>query len=81
LLRLRPYRLVVRGEAWPMASCRPRRLAPASRFKYVAKGEAIARLCRAAGADPEAIGGWTEEGRRRARGGRPQTRTALSSRR
>jgi hypothetical protein len=33
--------------------------------EYEAKGEAIARLCREAGADPEAIGGWTEEGRRR----------------
>jgi hypothetical protein len=34
--------------------------------EYVAQGEAIARLCRAAGADLEAIGEWTEEGRRRA---------------
>ena len=33
--------------------------------EYVAQAEAIARLCRAAGADLEAISGWTEEGRRR----------------
>jgi hypothetical protein len=30
--------------------------------EYAAKGEAITRLCRAAGADLEAIGEWTEEG-------------------
>jgi hypothetical protein len=33
--------------------------------EYVAQAEAIARLCRAAGADLEAIGEWTEVGRRR----------------
>jgi hypothetical protein len=50
--------------------------------EYVAKGEAIARLCRAAGADPEAIGGWTEEGRRRARGeGGPRPGPHFSARR
>jgi hypothetical protein len=34
--------------------------------EYVHQAAAIARLCRAAGADLEAIGEWTEEGRRRA---------------
>jgi hypothetical protein len=34
--------------------------------EYVTQAEAIALLCRAAGADPEAISEWTEEGRRRA---------------
>jgi hypothetical protein len=29
------------------------------------RGREAARLCRLAGADPEAIGGWAEEGRRR----------------
>jgi hypothetical protein len=36
--------------------------------EYVAQAEAIARLCRAAGADLEAISEWIEEGRRRAAG-------------
>lgn len=33
--------------------------------EYEVQAAAIARLCRAAGADLEAIGEWTEEGRRR----------------
>jgi len=33
---------------------------------YEALGQAVAELCRAAGADEEAIPAWTEEGRRRA---------------
>lgn len=40
--------------------------------EYAAKAEAVAGLCRAAGADLEAIPGWIEEGRqRRANAGRP----------
>jgi hypothetical protein len=39
--------------------------------EYEAQAEAIAQLCRAAGADLEAIGGWTEEGRRRIEARRP----------
>jgi hypothetical protein len=34
--------------------------------EYVAQAEAIARLCRAAGADQQAVSEWAEEGRRRA---------------
>ena len=34
--------------------------------EYVAQAEAIARLCRAAGAEAQAISEWAEEGRRRA---------------
>lgn len=34
--------------------------------EYVARAQAIARLCRLAGADEDAIPGWIEEGRRRA---------------
>ena len=34
--------------------------------EYEVQAEAIARLCRAAGADTEAIPQWIEEGRRRA---------------
>jgi hypothetical protein len=37
--------------------------------EYVAQGEAIARLCRAAGADLGAISEWTEEAGRRLRAG------------
>jgi hypothetical protein len=33
--------------------------------EYAVQAEAVARLCRLAGADPEAIPGWIEEGRRR----------------
>ena len=32
--------------------------------EYVAQAEAIARLCRAAGADQQAVSEWAEEGRR-----------------
>jgi hypothetical protein len=38
--------------------------------EYVHQAAAIARLCRAAGADLEPIGEWTEEGRRRAEAAR-----------
>ena len=38
--------------------------------EYAARAEAIARLCRAAGADVEALGEWIEEGRRRAEAAR-----------
>ena len=34
--------------------------------EYAARGQAIAELCRLAGADENAIPGWVEEGRRRA---------------
>jgi len=33
--------------------------------RYTAKGQAVAGLCRLAGADETAIAGWAEEGRRR----------------
>ena len=33
--------------------------------EYQAQAEAVAELCRLAGADPEAIPAWAEEGRRR----------------
>ena len=39
--------------------------------EYVAQAEAVARLCRLAGADLEAIPGWIEEGRRRREEARP----------
>jgi hypothetical protein len=34
--------------------------------EYAARGEAVAELCRLAGADEDAIPRWIEEGRRRA---------------
>jgi hypothetical protein len=39
--------------------------------EYAARGQAVARLCRAAGAGEDLIPQWIEEGRRRAEGRRP----------
>src|SRR5215471_16246283 len=38
--------------------------------EYVAQGQAVAELCRAAGADEQAVPAWIEEGRRRAEAAR-----------
>ena len=41
-------------------------------LEYAVRGQTVARLCRLAGADPEAIPAWIEVGReRRANAGRP----------